>query len=57
MRVVVPLAAFLIGIVLLLAWSYQLFGDWTTFLIGALLVSGGAFGLLDLFEDHRGIHQ
>ena len=55
-KIVVPIVSFLTGIALLLAWTYQVFGDWATFIIGALLVSGGAFGLLDVFEDHREIH-
>jgi lysozyme family protein len=24
---------------------------------GALLVSGGAFGMIDAFEDHRDVHK
>jgi len=46
-------AAFFVGFGLLVAWAYNLFGDWTTFVVGALLVSGGAFGMLDVFEEHE----
>jgi uncharacterized membrane protein YccC len=47
----VPAAALAVGLALVAAWAYYGFGDWVTFLIGALLASGGAFWLLDEIEE------
>ena len=52
-RFAVPAVALVIGAGLLVAYVFRLFGDWGTFVVGALLFSGGAFGMIDAFEDHH----
>ncbi len=56
-RAIVPAVAFFIGLTLLVAWANHWFGDWGTFVIGALLLSGGAFGVIEFFEDHEEMHR
>jgi hypothetical protein len=50
-KFVIPAIAFVIGLGLLVAWASQWFGDWGTFVVGALLLGSGAFGLLDMIEE------
>ncbi len=45
------LAAFLIGLALVLAWGFNVFGDWATDIIAGLLLTGGAWGMIDAYED------
>ena len=52
-KIVIPLVALILGAWLLVSWACQWFGDWGTFIVGALLFSGGAFGMLDAFEEHE----
>lgn len=47
------LAAFLIGLALVLAWGFNVFGDWATDIIAGLLLTGGAWGMIDAYEDWK----
>jgi len=53
-KLALSLAAFLIGLALVLAWGFNVFGNWATDFIACLLVTGGAWGMIDAYEDHRG---
>ena len=53
-KLALSLAAFLIGLALVLAWGCNVFGNWATDIIAGLLLTGGAWGMIDAYEDHRG---
>ena len=46
-KLALSLAAFLIGLALVLAWGFNVFGDWATDIIAGLLLTGGAWGMID----------
>jgi 1,4-dihydroxy-2-naphthoate octaprenyltransferase len=48
------LAAFLIGLALVLAWADGVFGDWATFIFGGALLSIGVYYAIEDYEDYRG---
>jgi hypothetical protein len=52
-KLALSLAAFLIGLALVLAWGFNVFGDWATDIIAGLLLTGGAWGMIDAYEDWK----
>jgi 1,4-dihydroxy-2-naphthoate octaprenyltransferase len=53
-KLAISLAAFLIGLALVLAWADEVFGDWATFIFEGALLSIGVYYTIEDYEDYRG---
>ena len=53
-KLALSLAAFLIGLALVLAWVNRWFGDWATFIFGGAMLSIGVYYAIEDYEDYKG---
>jgi hypothetical protein len=52
-KTVIPVAALVLGLLLVVGWAAGWYGDWGTLITGVLLLGGGAFGLVDALAQER----